>query len=193
MHVLERTVLGTLQSQLMNAERCELFCREYTNHINELQRERVAGSEATKSDLERTEREIAKLVQALKNGVDPILIRDEINGLQAKKLTLQEALEHKPKTPVFVHPKMAQHYHREVQQLIGSFNEAEHRDEAAELIRRLIAKIVLTHNEDKSALAIDLYGNLAGILRMAAHQKSGMNINLESCATPEIRKLSRLG
>ncbi|MEA3013336.1 MAG: site-specific recombinase [Sphingomonadales bacterium] len=165
---LEEAVLGTLRKRLMRPDLCEVFCVEYTEHVNRLRRENNTALETNRAELERTERTISKLVDAIKNGIDPVLIRDEINGLQQRKLKLEASLEEKAEAPVFIHPNMAHRYNAEVQGLIASLNEPGKREEAAELIRSLISKIVLTPNEDRSALAIDLHGNLAGILRVSA-------------------------
>ena len=74
--------------------------------------------------------------------------------------------------PILLHPNMAHHYQKEVKALIASLNNQEHRQEAADLIRSLIEKIILTPKEDNSGLYIDLKGDLAGILTMAANRKS---------------------
>jgi len=61
---------------------------------------------------------------------------------------------------------------RQPHQALEALNEPEHRHEAADLIRGLIDKIVLTPKEDDSGLYIDLKGDLAGILNMATGNKS---------------------
>jgi site-specific DNA recombinase len=165
---LEETVLGTLRERLMNRELSEIFCTEYAEHMNRIRHENNAALHGNRAELEKTERSIAKLVEAIKNGIDPLLIRDEINGLQARKLELEALLESTEESPIFIHPNMAKRYHDEVQRLVASLNEPEHRGESAEIIRKLIEKIVLTPNEARKALAIDLYGDLAGILQVSA-------------------------
>ena len=66
---------------------------------------RNASLQANRAELERTERSIAKLVEAIKNGIDPTLIREEINGLQQRKLSLEAALATLPETPVLHSPE----------------------------------------------------------------------------------------
>ena len=68
---------------------------------------------------------------------------------------------------------MAGRYAKAVNELIASLNNPDHRDESAKLLRALIDKIVLTPNEDKSALVIDLHGDLAGILQMSSKHGQG--------------------
>ena len=54
--------------------------------------------------------------------------------------------------------------------LIASLNNPDHRHEGAEMIRSLIEKITLTPKPD-GGLTIDLHGDLAGILSVAAGTK----------------------
>lgn len=55
--------------------------------------------------------------------------------------------------------------------LIQSLTEGENLHEAADLIRGLIEKIVLTPKENEEGLYIDLKGDLAGILAIAVGNK----------------------
>lgn len=192
---LEDIILGTLRERLMDANLCEVFCTEYTAHTNRIRHENNAALHANRAELERTEKSIAKLIEAIKNGIDPLMIRDEINGLQARKLELEAALDCAVEEPIFIHPNMAKRYHDEVQRLILSFNEPDHQQASAELIRKLIEKIVLTPNENRSALALDLYGDLAGILQIsAAHSAthSATSVGPSLAAVTEIQQVRLL-
>ncbi|MGV6804634.1 MAG: hypothetical protein ACWA49_10545 [Ruegeria sp.] len=62
---------------------------------------------------------------------------------------------------------MAYQYQQEISRLIDTLNDDESRAEAAELMRTLIDKIVLTPNSTRTELTIDLFGDLAGVLAMA--------------------------
>lgn len=73
-----------------------------------------------------------------------------------------------------LHPSMADRYRKEVTNLIDSLNDQENRTEAATLLRKLIDKIVLKPDPDGPGLLIDLHGDLAGILTMAA--KNGKSL-----------------
>jgi site-specific DNA recombinase len=158
----------------MDPKLCEVFCREYTDHVNHLRMERNATRSAHQMELERTQRSIAKLIEAIKSGCDPRDIKDELNGLSARKDELTAALDTIEAAPVLIHPNMASRYHQEVQRLIVSFNEPESREVSAEVIRNLIEKVELTPNAERTALVVDLYGHLAGILQMSEiHARRG--------------------
>jgi hypothetical protein len=63
---------------------------------------------------------------------------------------------------------MADHCRRQVANLAQVLNAEKNRAEAADLLRSLFKRIVLTPNE-QSRLQIDLVGDLAGILGLAAN------------------------
>ena len=168
---LERAVLGALQSRLMDPELCEVFCTEYTKHLNQQRIDHNAQLAANEAEHRRVKREIDKFIDAIANGIDPKTIKDRFNALEARRSELEEILSGTERAPVLIHPNMGHRYAVEVNNLIASLNDEEHRIESAELLRKLIEKIVLTPNPDKSNLVIDLHGDLAGILHLAQGQK----------------------
>ncbi len=170
--VLRASVLGALDERLMQPELCDLFCKVYTHHINALQREAVSGQANAKAELAGLERKIARLVEAIQKGVDPALIKDEINSAQERKLKLTSELSTPRPAPVFVHPAMAQRYSKAIRDLIEALDVPELEEEASERVRSVIEKIVLTPNAERSDLVVDLYGDLAGILHLASRSKT---------------------
>ena len=69
-----------------------------------------------------------------------------------------------------LHPNMSRLYHSNVSDLANALNEPDVRREAAEALRALIDKVVLTPSED--GYDIDLHGDLAGILALASGKKA---------------------
>lgn len=171
---LEGLVIGALRSKLMNARRCEIFCQEYVEHSNWLRRQQDADLHKRRGELARTEAEIANLTQALKAGCNVASVAAELNGLEEKRIALSAALNAEPKPSVLIHPRMAQFYHASIQRLITSLNEPTKRDEAAQLLRLLIEKVVLTPNDDRSALVVDLKGHAANILMIAGERSEAL-------------------
>ena len=68
--------------------------------------------------------------------------------------------------PVLLHPNMAEVYRAKVARLVDALNDERDRTEAAEMLRGLIDRIVLTPKEEdgRQSLSIDLEGALAGVL-----------------------------
>lgn len=61
---------------------------------------------------------------------------------------------------------------------IQILNQDDARSEASENLRGLVSKIVLMPKDGEDSLTIDLYGDLAGILNMAAGAKDMKNKSL---------------
>ena len=72
------------------------------------------------------EREIRKLIQAIKDGVSALSIKDELLSLEARKAELQSRLE-APEMPELLHPRMADVYREKVGSLCLALESEESR------------------------------------------------------------------
>jgi len=117
-----------------------------------------------------------RLVDAIVGGVPAAKVKDRMTELDARKGELEALLAQVPEPPpVLVHPRMADRYRDEVGRLRVALNDESRREEAAEIIRGLIERIVLTPTgtgRDK-VYSIDLTGHLAGILNLARETTKG--------------------
>ena len=86
----------------------------------------------------------------------------------------QPLLDGTEQEPVLLHPNMASYYGQQVAALAEALNADENRAEAADLIRSLVDRIELTPN-DQGKLDIDLYGDLSGILTLAANKDAPLD------------------
>jgi hypothetical protein len=171
---LEEAVLGGLQHHLMDPALIDIFCAEYTRHLNRLRSDAVASLEGAKAELGKIDREMERLVDAIVGGVPAAKVKDRMIELDARKTALEGLIANAPEAPaVLVHPRMADRYRQEVGRLREALNEPSRREEAAEIIRGLIDSIVLRPQGDgrKRTLTIDLTGHLAGILLLAGAKK----------------------
>ncbi len=93
--------------------------------------------------------------------------------LEQHKKQLQETVAGAGEAPPLLHPEMASYYRRQVAQLHVALVEGDDTDrtEAREILRSLIEAIILTPDE-VGGLTIDLRGDLAAILTIAAAQKA---------------------
>jgi site-specific DNA recombinase len=81
--------------------------------------EHRAGLSSARSELATVEREIRKLVQAIKDGVSAPSIKDELLSLEARKAELQSRLN-APEMPELLHPRMADVYRDKVKNQLGA-------------------------------------------------------------------------
>jgi site-specific DNA recombinase len=165
---VEERVLVALRDKLMRRDLFEDFCREYVRELNRLRMEHRASLSNGRHELASVEREIRKLIQAIKDGVPALSIKDELLSLEARKAELQSRLE-APEMPELLQPRMADVYRKKVGSLCLALESADGRTGAVEAIRALIEAIVLQPDGDQ--LKITLKGDLAGMLSAARDSK----------------------
>ncbi len=165
---VEERVLVALRDKLMRRDLFEDFCREYVHELNRLRMEHRAGVSSARTELATAEREIRKLVQAIKDGVCALSIRDELLSLEARKAELQARLD-APEMSELLHPRMTDVYREKVGNLCLALENEESRTGAAETIRALVEAILLEPDGDQ--LKITLKGDLAGMLSAARDSK----------------------
>jgi site-specific DNA recombinase len=95
----------------------EVFCAEYTRHMNALTHEHNAAREAAKAELGKVNRDLDRLVQALLDGAPARTVKDRMAQLEARKNVLEAQLARGEDTKVAVHPTMASIYRERVANL----------------------------------------------------------------------------
>ncbi|MFI0416398.1 MAG: recombinase family protein [Candidatus Thiodiazotropha sp.] len=169
---LEKSVLEALQTHLMRDELVEVFCKEYTKHRNELLKAQDKALNAYRTELAKLSKERENIIRAIKDGVSGALVKDDLERVAARQEKLEELLSCAPEEPrPLLHPAMARRYREEVRSLHKSLR-LKDSGEVREHVRALIEKIVLTPVKGKKELSLDLYGDLAGILSIAAKEKT---------------------
>ena len=171
---IEGLVLNALQTHLMRDDLVEIFCKEYTRHMNTLQAQKNQQEKLVRSEHSKLVKERENLVSAIKQGVAIELIKDDLESISERLSKLEATLQNKETSKPLLHPSMAGRYRKAIGNLTASLNHQEHRSEAHIHLRSLIEKIVLTPNPEQGDLSIDLYGDLAGILTIAS-QENPMN------------------
>jgi site-specific DNA recombinase len=166
---IEERVLNAVRDKLMRKDLFEEFCEEFTREMNRLRMERRAGAAKVERELAKVDRELRRLVQAIKDGVPGLTLKDEFAVLEGRKADLQRRLA-EPEAPPLLHPSMSDLYREKVTGLCRVLEGDEASQAGArERIRGLIDEISLEPQEDR--LGIVLKGNLAGMLRLAQDNK----------------------
>jgi len=115
---VEACVLNGLRDHLMDPSVCEIFCEEYTRHLNELRMGRNAASQGYRSELDKVTRDLDRLVQAILDGVPGSRVKDRMAELEARKAELEALLAEAIEEPVLLHPNLAQLYRQQVARLV---------------------------------------------------------------------------
>src|SRR5262249_20309303 len=128
--------------------------------------EKDARRDCVTRDLAKTEREIGRLIEAIKAGVPGAAVKDEMNTLEARRGNLVDQLKEAPPAVPRVHPNVAAIYGEKVARLREALNADDSRTEASEIIRGLIEEIRLVP-EEGGGLKIELAGELAALVNLA--------------------------
>ena len=152
----------------MHPDCVKAFVAEFQREVNRLLASQDRDREALAHNLEKTQREISKLIQAIKDGVPGIAIREEMTTLEARRLELADKLENAPGPAPRLHPNLAEVYARKVTELVVALNDEKIQAEAAETLRLLIDEVRLIPADGK--LDIELYGELAALLNLGANK-----------------------
>jgi site-specific DNA recombinase len=166
-NTLEGLVIGALQSRLMDPALLAEFCDEYTRHLNKLRTEKNASLSVARGELARLTKQRENIIQAIKDGVPAAEVKDDLARIAMRREELQALLAGTKEEPVLLHPNMAADYRKQVANLAQVLNREENRAEAVDILRSLVYRIELRPNQH-GKLEIDLYGDLAGILSLAA-------------------------
>ncbi len=164
---LETRVLDALQKRLMNPDAIRTYCQEYTRHMNALIVQGNSAKTGYEAELQRLEREQRRYVQAIADGVPGHRVAADIERVGQRMDELQRLIATAPAQRPLLHPNMGLRYQERVRDLAATLNDAEMKEEAADILRTLVDRIVLAPTSDSKALSVDLHGDLAGILAIA--------------------------
>ena len=167
--ILEATVLDGLRHHLMAPDLFEEFCTEFTHELNRLRRDALTARARMERELQSVERGIRRIIDAIKDGVPALSIKDEMIALEARKQDLTARLQSAPEEKPLIHPNMAKLYRRKVADLTEALAGEDTRSEACELIRALVEAIVLVPVDGE--LKVELRGDLASILQLCSNGK----------------------
>jgi site-specific DNA recombinase len=168
---LETKVLDGLRNQLMHPDLVTTFIKEFHRQVNLQRAEQEGRRDRTARDLEKTEREIRRVIDAIKAGVPGVAVKDEMAILEARRTDLLAQVEAAPPPMPRLHPNLAELYRQKVMNLAEALNDNHTRLEAAECLQELIEEIRLV--SDNGKLRVELFGELAALINLAnGHPRS---------------------
>ena len=166
--VIEERVLAGLKDRLMGPEAAEEAMRAYAEETNRLNRERRASGAGDRQELAAVEKKIASMIAAIEDGGYVRGMSDRLRALETRQDEIAARLSAAPADLPDIHPNVATVYRRRVERLSEVLNRPEERIEAANAIRGLIERIVLTPGEKWGETHATLHGDLATIVDWTA-------------------------
>ena len=177
--LLEATILNGLQHHLMDEELLEVFCEEYTRHLNTLRMAETGNRARDEARLSKITRDLGRLVDAIIDGVPADRVKDRMIALEAEKAKIEAQLSNQPEeNKPLLHPSMGARYRTAVAELRELLNDRSNHHEAVEILRSLIERIVLHPAEtEPRGFLIDIEGDLAGILSLCQTSKKAVGLS----------------
>lgn len=137
-------MLVGLKDRMMAPEMAAEAMRAYAEETNRLNRERRSNADVWQAELEKVGRDLDKAIEAILAGVPPLALKEKIEKLEERKAELTGLLAEVPEAAPDILPSASVIYARKVGRLTEALNKPDERLEAAEAIRSLIERIVLT-------------------------------------------------
>ena len=147
-----------------------LVMRAYSEEMNRLNRERRLSIDIDRRALTDAERKIKDIVTVIENGGYKPALLDRLDELELQRGKLRERLAQAAAAPPDIHPNVSEIFRAKVARLADTLNNPADRAEAAQAIRNLIARVVLTPGPDPGELKATLEGELGTILEWVARQ-----------------------
>jgi site-specific DNA recombinase len=190
---IEARILRALKQNLLTPELVAEFTRAYQEEVNRLTKEASGRAAEVGAKLAAVQRKIDGIMRAIEDGLYQPSMKVRLTELEAEKAAFISFRDTSPTVPnVSVHPNLAAVYRKKVEELENLLEDAEHRNEAMELIRSLIDKIVLTPKEGGGMDAL-LHGDLARILALCStgQQGAGQQKALRAAGVGGLSSVSR--
>ena len=124
-------------------------------------------------EIAKVEKHIAQIVEAIADGMYHPSMKEKMTGLETRKSELTSLLADAPEDKPDLLPTVAAIYAKKVAKLTQALNRPAERQEAAEALRMLIEKIVLTPGPGRGEIDATLHGELGQILAWTERQAPG--------------------
>src|ERR1700694_177110 len=165
---IERRVLAGLTDKLVSPGAVAVAVRAYAVETNSQNHERRARAETDRRALEKIERGIKGILDAIEDGMYQPAMKARMGELEQQKAEIEARLAEAPADLPDVHPNIAELYRAKVIRLAETLAEPESNGEAREDIRSLVGEVVITPGDKRGESHAILRGELMAILDLAA-------------------------
>jgi len=161
---LEDRVLAGLREGLMTPDMMAEAVRAYAEETNRLNRERRNSAEADRRELAEAAKAIAEIVRVIEQGGWHRALSERLTELETRKDSLTARLADLPQDVPDLHPGIAETYRRRIERLTETLSHPANALEAADTIREIIDRVVVTPGQKRGSYSITLQGEFGTIL-----------------------------
>ena len=165
---VEGRVLDGLKHELMAPDLIAEFIAEFQREVQKERLEAISARDEAKRHLVKVCKDIDNIITAITEGMFHPSMKTKMDGLEAEKAGLEAQLHDIPTAdPITLHPGLADIYARKVANLAHALNAEDTKAEAADILRSLIDKLILTPDPTApNGHKIELFGELGAILSL---------------------------
>jgi len=176
---LEARVLTGLKDRLLEPHLVAEAVAEFHNELKRQKRIEKRERRTRARRLAEVDRKIAKMLAAIEDGMYHPSMKQRLTNLEAERAGLisSDPDDLEDKVESLLHPNLPELYRRKVQELEILLDTDPAGDEAQDLIRSMIDKVVLSPRKSGKGLNATLFGDLAAILNVCAAAKTSAQGN----------------
>ncbi len=174
---LEAIILDGLRERLMEPELVEEFVRAFQKEVNQQWHEEDLVREAKKREHAEVGRKLNGLIDAIAEGLRTPGLQRRLEELEERHTALEKEMATAAAPPVRLHPNLAHLYRRKVEQLQEALNHPEIRDEAIQVLRGLLERVVVAPIE--GGFDVEIVGEIAQMIEigLGKSKKKGPILN----------------
>jgi site-specific DNA recombinase len=166
---IEARVLKGLKERLLAPDLVAVFvgaCRDESKRQRDAIRAEWSGRERREAELDR---KIASIFRAIEDGLYEPAMKARLVELKEErdKIKTESRVFDPAALDVLLHPQLAEGYRRRIERL-ERLLEGSEQDEAREVVRSMIERVVLTPRSSGCGLDATLFGALAALLSVSA-------------------------
>ncbi|MBI6630364.1 recombinase family protein [Pontibaca sp. S1109L] len=168
--VLESAVLDLLRTRLMQPDAVASFMTAYSKATNAHNSAQEAKRARLRSERDATARKLDGLYDAIAEGLRTPGLQAKLAEMEQRIAELDRDLAAPPPSPLRLHPNLSEIYRRKVQDLAATLADPEIRTQELEVIRGLIERVTLRHEDGEIILTLD--GALTAMIDLAQNAKN---------------------
>lgn len=183
---LEEKVLAVVKARVLTRESLARFAEHLQQQATVQLKRADEGSVQHERGLLEVNRQIARLVDSIKAGIDPLIVRDELNQLNDKRVLLERQRREATPHTLDAGTLVAQALERcdEMVERLDTLL-ANALPEAREILRELFGGSIELKPTDDGTVRVSLTGNLGGVAALMDYQASGLKGKISAAQRAE--------
>ena len=163
---LENVVLEALKRHLLAPEYVEEFISAFHVELNRQRLDTEVTAGLKRKQLEEVNRRLNGLIEAIADGLRGPRLQAALDQLEDDRAALEKQLNATPPPLPRLHPRLAEIYRDKVATLHTALADPEERDEALQILRGLIERVVVSPSKNDRSFEIELVGEIANMVAL---------------------------